>query len=336
MPIKIKTEVNALEEKKKNWFRNSYGDLKWGKLLTVVFVPIIIVVLLLIATFASVSVGEAALLVDPVSNSVSDQPILGPSYFLRAPWISVVKIYYAVDTLGMWGNGTDKYADFPAIHGWSTEGLEIDVDVMVRWSLKPDKLVTLYKQYPNLDYKTKTVASIIRTYVRNTIRQFTVEEIISQRELVADVISNTTALALKAEPSLSDAIQYVQVDVRNFQPPADFMASIEAKQAAQQDMLRAAYERQRTIILANATAQKLILEAQGKAEAKIIQANGTKQAIQLIVEAAGGYNQTEITELYITLQALQNMAETNNQMVLFLTFNTKGVPILYPVYPTQP
>jgi len=325
-----------LNESKRKWFRDSWGDIQWGKVSAIVITPIIVIVLLLIAMFASVGVGEAALLVDPISNSVGEQPILGPAWFLRAPWISVVKVYCAVDTLGMWGNGSDKYADFPAIHGWSTEGLEIDVDVMVRWSLKPEKIVALYKEYPNLDYKTKTVASIVRTYVRNTIRQFTVEEIISQRELVANVISNATALALKNEPSLHGAIEYVQVDVRNFQPPPDFMKSIEAKQCAQQDMLRAQYERQRTIILANATAQKLILEAQGEAQAKIIRANGTKQAIRQIIEATGGYNATEITELYITLQALQTIAETNNQMILFITFGENGIPVLYPITPTQP
>lgn len=95
--------MKSLNEEKKGWFKDSWGNIRWGKISAVVLTPIIIILLLLIAMLATVNVGEAALLVDPISNSVSSTPILGPSWFLRAPWISVVKVYYAVDTLGMWG-----------------------------------------------------------------------------------------------------------------------------------------------------------------------------------------------------------------------------------------
>jgi len=53
--------------------------------------------------YYSVGTGYAAILVDPLSGSISE-PIVGPAWGVKAPWVSVVHVYIATDTLGMWGD----------------------------------------------------------------------------------------------------------------------------------------------------------------------------------------------------------------------------------------
>jgi len=46
--------------------------------------------------FYSIGVGEAGLLVDPIMHTISE-PVLGPTWGPKAPWVSVKTIYYATD-----------------------------------------------------------------------------------------------------------------------------------------------------------------------------------------------------------------------------------------------
>jgi len=90
----------------------------------------------------------------------------------KAPWVSDIHIYYAVDSVGMWKEG-ELQGDFPPITPISKDGLRIEVDVLVRWSLDPTKLKALYQRFPNLDWKNRVVSSVIRETGRDVIGQYT-------------------------------------------------------------------------------------------------------------------------------------------------------------------
>ena len=78
---------------------------------------------------------------------------------------------------------------------------------------------------------------------------------------------------------------------------------------AEQQKIQADFEKQRILILANATAQEVIIKASGEAEAKLIEANATIEAIELVLESTGqSGNGTRIAELYLWVQTLQRIA----------------------------
>jgi len=265
--------------------------------------------------------------------------------FAKAPWAYTETIYIGTDTLGMWGDGTDPYADMPAIHSLSSDGLAFDVDIMLRWSLDVNKVRYLYIAYPQKNWKFEVIGSAIREAVRNTVSDFTAIDIIENRTVVAQRILAVVQHTMQEKTaSLLNALINVETEFRDIIPPPSFLAAIEAKLNAEQSMLQAEYEKERmielaegekatTILLAEAEAQKLIVEASGTAEARVVIANSTKQAIQLIVESAGGYNATEIAELYLTLEALKEMALTSNRILFFITTGTDGMPLIIPIQP---
>jgi len=277
------------------------------------------------AMFVNVPVGYALVLVDPVTRSISG-PILGPTWYLKAPWVQGVLIYYAVDSLGMWGDGTDPYADYPSVKCFSSDQLEMTVDVMVRWTLDPDKILDLYRNYPNLNWKDKTIASIVRQTMRFVTANFTAVETVEKREYIASVMRDEIWSRLQAEESLAGAISYFEFDLRNIGLPPKYTAAIEAKLVAEQEKLQAEFERERILILANASAQEQIIRAEGTAKAKIIIANGTREAIRMAIEAAGITNSSTIAELYLWVEALKEISPNVN--VLIITTGGR-VPIIY-------
>ena len=53
--------------------------------------------------FGTIDTGYGVLLVDPITGTISD-PILGPTWYVKMPWQKAVYIYYATESVGMWGD----------------------------------------------------------------------------------------------------------------------------------------------------------------------------------------------------------------------------------------
>jgi regulator of protease activity HflC (stomatin/prohibitin superfamily) len=288
--------------------------LALGLILLLVFSIIIGVMII------SVGVGHAVILVDPLTKSTSD-PYIGPAYVLKAPWVSAVDVYYATDTF------EDTIACF------SSDQLEMQIQIRVRWALDPDKLKDLYSNYPRLNYKEAAIESIMAETIRLVTKNFTALQTIELRDVVRNQIEQTVRQEIDSEPSLAGALTTFEFDLRNIGYPATYTVAIEAKLAAEQLKIQADFERERILILANATAQKVIIEALGEAEAKVIEANATREAIDLVLTSVGqNGNETRIAELYLWVQTLQRIAPDIDILIV----GSEGTPILIPANSTQP
>lgn len=272
------------------------------------------------AIVISVGVGHAVILVDPLTKSTSD-PILGPSYVLKAPWVTAVDVYYATDSF----EGT--------IPCFSSDQLEMQIQVLVRWSLDPGKLKDLFRNYPRLNYKETAIESIMAETIRLVTKNFSALETIEFRETVRNQIETAVLEEIKRQTSLAGALTSLEFDLRNIGYPARYTSAIEDKLVAEQQQIQADFERQKILILANATAQEIIIKASGEAEAKVIEANATREAIELVLEPLGqSGNQTRIAELYLWVQALQRIAPE----VEILIVGTEGTPVLIPANSATP
>lgn len=293
---------------------------KWKMGLVILFIVLIIFAIMIPLTMVvNVGVGHAVILVDPVSKSISD-PILGPTYAIKAPWISAVGIYYA----------TDSYE--ANVSCFSSDQLEMQIEVLVRWSLSTDKIRDLYSNYPNMNYKI-AIESILEETMRLVTKDYTALETIEFRDVVRNEIEMTVLQELQAEPSLAGALMRLEFDLKNIGYPEKYTSAIEDKLVAEQQKIQAGFEREKILILANATAQEIIIKAVGEAEAKVIEANATRQAIEMVLESVGqSGNETRIAELYLWVQALQRIAPD----VEILIVGTDGIPVLIPTDSATP
>ena len=318
-------EIFMAEGRGEGW-RSRLGSILKMAVVVISISIILVSVIFSSVMFVNVPVGYGLILVDPLTKSIQG-PILGPTWYLKAPWVQGVLIYYAVDSLGMWGDGTDPYADYPSVRCFSSDQLEMTVDVMVRWTLDPGKILDLYRNYPNLNWKDKTIASIVRQTMRFVTANFTAVETVEKREYIAAVMKDEIWKRLQSEATLAGAISYFEFDLRNIGLPPKYTSAIESKLVAEQQKLQAEFERARILILANASAQEEIIKAEGMAKAKIIIANGTREAIRMAIEAAGITNSSRIAEIYLWVEALKEISPNVN--VLIITTGEAGVPMIY-------
>lgn len=268
----------------------------------------------------SVDVGHAVLLVDPLTGSTSD-PILGPTFVVKAPWVRPIDVYYA----------TDSYSD--TIACFSSDQLEMQIQVLVRWSLDSSKIRQLYQNYPNLNYKSTAIESILAETMRLVTKSFTALQTIEFRDIVRNDIELAVTQEINDEPSLANSLISLEFDLKNIGYPQTYTASIEAKLVAEQQKIQADFERERILVLANASAQESIITAEGLAKAAVIEANATKEAIKLVLESTGQEgNVTRIAELYLWVQTLQKIAPDIDIMVV----GSEGTPIIIPADSSNP
>lgn len=301
-----------------------YPVLKFPKKIT--FLAMILVFVLIISLIigftmiVGVGVGHAVIMVDPLTQSTSDATT-GPTYTLKAPWVTAVDLYYATDT----------YED--TIGCFSSDQLAMQIEILVRWSLNPSKLRELFINYPNLNYKQATIESIMKETIRLVTKNFTALQTIEFRDVVRNQIEEAVRDALATEQSLANALVNFEFDLRDIGYPSVYTAAIEAKLKAEQEKIQAEFERERILVLANATAQEAIITASGEAEAKIIEANATRQAIEQVLMSVGqNGNETRIAELYLWVQALQKIAPDIDILIV----GSEGTPIMIPTNSTNP
>ena len=299
--------------------RPIWSRVKIG-LIVLVFVLIFLAIIFASTMVVGIGVGHAVVLVDPVSKSVSDS-ILGPTYAVKAPWVSAVDVYYA----------TDSFED--TVPCFSSDQLEMEIGVLLRWSLNPEKIKDLYSNYPNMNYKETAIQSILEETIRLITKNYTALETIEFRDIVRNEVETTVLNELQTEVSLAGALTHFEFDLKNIGYPEKYTSAIEDKLVAEQQKIQADFEREKILILANATAQEVIIKASGEAEAKVIEANATRQAIEMVLKSVGqDGNETRIAELYLWVQALQRIAPE----IEILIVGTDGVPVLIPTNSTTP
>jgi regulator of protease activity HflC (stomatin/prohibitin superfamily) len=300
--------------------------------IAIILVSILVVVGIFIAVFfltmwVSVPVGNAVVMVDPVSGKISE-PTLGPAWATKAPWVNPVQIKVSVDILGMWGTGSDPTADFPTVKSFSRDQLEMDIDIMMRWRLDASKIKNLYENLPQKNWKMDIIASIAREQVRIITKDFNTIETIEQRDFVAQTMRDAIWNKISTSAPLAGAIIDFEFELRNIGYPARYTSSIEDKLVSEQQKIQADFQRQIVVINATAYAEKITIEAAANANATVIEANATREAIELVLEAAGAdaSNETRIAELYLVVQTLQNIAPEIDMLIMA----PDGTPILLP------
>ena len=283
------------------------------RIIVIIAVAITVIGLVVFTMIFSVGVGEAGMVVDPLTGSISD-PVLGPTFGIKAPWTSLTTVAYARETLGMWGDGTDEFADYSTIHSFSRDQLEMQVDLMVRWEIDPSKLKDLYRSYPSLNWEDKAVASLVREHVRFIMKQYTAVQTIELRDQIGMEIEQELIRAIDGAESLRGAIANVEVDLRNIGLPIKYTNSIEDKLAAEQLKIQAEFEAERKIIQANANATALLISANATAKQKGIDGQGIREAIDILVaeQNIAEEDYMEFLDLYIYLKTLETLAENEN------------------------
>jgi len=219
-----------------------------------------------------------------------------------------------VDKVDLWTDpNTGQIGDLPTVTCLTKDGLTADVDISIRWSVNPKGLVDLYRNYPILDWKERTITPTARRIIRDVIVNYTAIDTITRRHEVSGSMREALLTALPSIESLGGSILIESVDTRRIGLPPKFKEAIEEKLRTEQLMIAAEFNKTRILVIANATAQKNVIEAEGWAKARVIEANATREAMDIISGMAGS-NSSKLKEAYLTLTLLKEIAATGRNV----------------------
>jgi len=260
----------------------------------------------------TVGVSQVGILVNPYTGEFSG-PVSGPTLAWKSvPWINVVIVSTAVQTIQMVGAGNN-------INVLTRDNLNVSLDVTVRYQVMATSVIALYKRYPALSWEDNTLVPLIRSSLRDVVANYTADELQAVRAQIQAGVETKLATSLASEPSLANDIQLVEINVRDIVLPNSFLAAIQAKLNAQQQLLQAQFQAQQLVVTAIGQRNATIIAAQAQANATLIQASATAQSISDImaqVEAQTGttWNSTQVatfTNMYTELQLLSKLTGEN-------------------------
>lgn len=299
------------------------------KVLIAAFLILIVLVISYLSIYI-VDLGYAAVTVDPLVGSISD-PVVGPRIAIKAPWQSLKRVFVASDALNMWTDinassyGGGIIGDYPAIEALTKDGLQAWVDLTVRWHISPGSVPTIVKNYPAIDYKDKLLVPLIRQVCRNIISNYEAAEVPLVRGKIGVEIFEVLQSSLSKDPTTGGGIIIDEVYIRNIRLPDEFLKAIQEKLTSQQRMIASYFERNRTLILANASATAKVLEAEGEARAKLILVNATAKMVEILTSR--GAKPEEIASLIVYVEGLKDISRSNATIIVTGGGN---LPIIYP------
>lgn len=202
----------------------------------------------------------------------------------------------------------------------TSDGQEVFVDASVIFSIDPTKVIDVHIRWQDR-YVDELVRAQSRGIIRDAVSQFGVEEVYSTRrgEMVNMVIEEMTT---KFEDNGLLLIDFV---LRNITFSAEYAASIEQKQIAEQLAQQAAFiveqrrqEAEQARQVAQGKADAAVIESKGLAQSRIIEAEAEQEALLLIAEAIRN-NPDLLTYQYISKLApnIQTMLLPSNAPFIF-------------------
>ncbi|MBD5142469.1 MAG: prohibitin family protein [Ruminococcus sp.] len=163
--------------------------------------------------------------------------------------------------------------------------------IAVNYRLVANKSAEMY-QNVGTDYETILITPIVQECMKSITAKYTAEELITERMTVGEEVKEDLDF------KLNDYGIYIEkFNIVNFDFSQEFNAAIEAKQVAEQNLLKTQTEQKQQIVIAEAEAEKKVIAANAEAEAILTKAQAQADANKLIEESLSNkvlvYNQID-------------------------------------------
>lgn len=229
---------------------------------------VLVIIALIIAAFSSFytqDAGEAKVQKDITGNLVGQTTSTGLHF--KAPWVSTTSFDIRNNTVTYVGKGEEGdhsggSANGPQITFQDREGVTGNFDVVVRYSLKPDSVLDIYREFQTQEnFVNRVIQNDVRSTLRNVPSQYGTIEVYNSR---ADIEAQMrTAL----EKRWADAgIIVEEVSLQEIRYSDDVKARFDEAQASRIAESKA----QADLEVSRVTAEQKRVEAQGVADANAI------------------------------------------------------------------
>ena len=258
----------------------------FGALLTLVFAALVAIVP---ASFHTVNSGEIA-----VVKHLGEARAVRTAGTYFDLWITESYDVYDAKVQNM-DISTQAY---------SKDAQTMDILMTVQYKIDESKAIEIANQYGSIDVLANRIESIATEKVKATLSSYSAMEIIETRSSISPTVENVIKTAVNEEY----CVDIVAVVLTNIDFSEAFEKTVEDKMIAEQEKLKAQYEKETAIVnaekeleVAKLAAQAKVEKAKADAEAEIEVSRAEAKAIQLksieVARALGFIiNETVITD----------------------------------------
>ncbi len=193
----------------------------------------------------------------------------------------------------------------------------VSSNIAVNYRLVAASTPKMYEEV-GTDYKTVLIAPVVQECMKSATAKYTAEQLITERQAVGDEVK--AALDLK----LNDYGIFIEkFNIVNFDFSEEFNSAIEAKQVAEQNLLKTETEQKQVRVIAQTDADKKVIAAKAEAEAILAEAQAQADANKLLEES--------LTDKVIAYNQIQRW---NGVMPKVTSGNSNGLLINVPLEDT--
>lgn len=222
----------------------------------------VIAVILIASSFTIVPAGNTGvvLTLGKVSNTSFSE-----GFHLKIPFVQAVE------------NMSNKIQVYETPASAVSKDLQtVSSNIAVNYRLVSDKSANMY-QNVGTDYQTVLITPVVQECMKSATAKYTAEQLITERQAVGDEVKS----ALDAKLN-SYGIYIEKFNIVNFDFSAEFNNAIEAKQVAEQNLLKTETEQKQAITIAEAQAKQKVIAAEANANAILAEAQAQAEANRLI------------------------------------------------------
>ncbi len=233
------------------------------KKIIVVAAIVFLAVVIFAASITIVPAGHTGVVV--TLGKVSSN-VLSEGFHLKAPLVqNVVKM----------SNQIQK-CEIEGAESVSKDLQAISTTIVVNYKIGDSSSAKIYREIGR-DYEAIMLMPAIHESLKAVSAKYTAEQLVTSRSKVALEIQDT--LAEKMEEY---GIVIEKFNIVNFSFSEEFAKAIEAKEVAQQNLLKAKTEQEQLIVEANAQAEKKVIAAEAEAKAILKKAEAQAEANETI------------------------------------------------------
>ncbi len=234
-------------------------------------------------------VSQGVIIVQPQEVAVVFDTVRGELLEPRNAGIHVVipvlqeaKIYSVAQReytmSGVTGEGAVQGND--AVVARTSDGQEVRIDATIIYSINPEDVNLVHERWENR-FQNELVRPTVRGIIRDEVSRYRVEDVYStQREALRSGIREGIETRFSEEGlGITDFL------IRDIQFSTEYSQSVEQKQIAEQDRLRAEQEADRLRVQAQGSRDAAVFEAEGQRLSSIERATGEAEAIRIRAQA---------------------------------------------------
>ncbi|MFA4805139.1 prohibitin family protein [Pyrococcus kukulkanii] len=275
--------------------------MKGGNVVALLVVLVVLGAAVLVPSVKIIDATEVG--VEVVLGKVKPEPLYPGVHVIPLFIAKVVKYPATVQEIHL----TSKEA-----RPFTSEGLEVGVDLSVFYRIDRARVVDIYKQL-KLDYE-KRLESIVLADLRVIVPKYSSEDLYKQetREKIQ------AELRAMLEKDFKKYGFYVErVNIRNIELPPEIVQAIEAKIQAKQEAERYKY---------------LVEKEKLESERKIVEAKGIAEANQIIADSL---KKNPEYLMWYYMQVLEKFAESQNNAIILVPVPSAYYPNVNITQPVQ-